>query len=329
MKRRSFIISSFGGVAGILTLPAFTLKSDNEEWNCVRKSTELETTIMLHGLKEPFTIMQIADSHISYENESDKEFDIYSKRMREANPTVIDYKTKERVSSLDGFSSILQHAKDLKTDFIVLNGDIISYPSATAIQTIYELMEKTNIPFVYTAGNHDWHYEGMPGSAEQLRKEWTEKRLKILYKGKNPLYESNIINGINIVTIDNSTYQVNEEQVNFYKEQQRKKEPIALFLHIPIYMPTIGSSSFGDPTWGASIDYNYQIERRERWPESGNAPSTYRFINEVMKTKKLTGIFAGHLHQATTISYKDKYQFIAGAGIYGQYRLIKFLPFSK
>ena len=329
MLRRAFLKKSSLGVAAAIALPAFTVNERKKEWRCVRSSTELEATFMVPDLKSPFTVMQIADSHISHESEDDKQYDTYSSRMRNANPTVIDYKTKERVSSLEGFATIIDQAKELKVDFIALTGDILSYPSATAVDAVYKLVKETDIPFVFTAGNHDWHYEGMIGSAEQLRKEWTKKRLEKLYCGGNPLYESNIKNGINIVTIDNSTYQINEEQVEFYKQQCLKTEPIALFLHIPIYMPIIGAGSSGDPNWGAAIDYNYEIERRERWPESGNLPTTYDFIKEVMKTEKLTGIFAGHLHRATTMSFREKHQYISGAGIYGQFRLIRFLPFPE
>lgn len=328
MKRKSFLIICFISAVAVITLSSLTIFPKKEKWNCVRNSSELEATFVLPGIEKAFTIMQIADSHISYENESDREFDVYSKRMREANPTVLHYKTKEKVSSFEGFASLIAYAKEQKVDCIALSGDIFSYPSETAINAVYKLLQDTNIPYIFTSGNHDWHYEGMPGSAENLRNEWIEKRLRKLYKGENPLYSSELINGVNIVTIDNSTYQISQEQVDFYKKQVLRKEPIALFLHIPIYMPSIGNGSCGDPNWGAAIDYNYKIERRERWPESGNDKNTYKFIEEVMKTEKLVGIFAGHLHRSFTISSNEKYQYIAGAGIYGQYRMIKFIPLS-
>src|SRR5690606_4013625 len=146
--------------------------------------------------------------------------------------------------------------------------------------------------------------------ADQLRAEWTENRLKPLYDG-NRLYSSNIRNGLNVVTIDNSTYQVNEEQLAFYRKQRARPEPIVLFVHIPLYTPNLGASSCGHPEWGAAVDNGYEIERRERWPASGNKPSTEVFLKEVMETEKLTGIFVGHYHRSTAMSYNGQHQYIS------------------
>jgi hypothetical protein len=69
-------------------------------------------------------------------------------------------------------------------------------------------LQKVGIPYLFTAGNHDWHYEGMPGSSDYLRETWIKKRLTPLYQGENPLYAVRKINGIRILTIDNSTYEI-------------------------------------------------------------------------------------------------------------------------
>ncbi len=62
--------------------------------------------------------------------------------------------------------------------------------------------------------------------------------------------------------IDNSTYQVNDEQVACYKQQIRKPEPVALFVHIPLYINSMRMCC-GHPEWGAATDKNFEIERRE------------------------------------------------------------------
>ncbi|MFA7493371.1 MAG: hypothetical protein WCZ43_07650, partial [Proteiniphilum sp.] len=111
----------------------------------------------------------------------------------------------------------------------------------------------------------------------------------------------------------------------FYKQQQARPEPIMLFVHIPIFMPTLEITSCGHPDWGADVDNNYEIERRERWPKKGNNASTFEFINQIMKTDRLVGIFAGHWHQSRIIGYQNKFQFVAGAALNGQYRMIRFV----
>ncbi len=80
---------------------------------------------------------------------------------------------------------------------------------------IYESLKATDIPYIYIAGNHDWRYEGMEGSSERLRQTWINNRLLPLYGGITTLYSSRVIGGINFVAIDNSIYQVNEDQLHF------------------------------------------------------------------------------------------------------------------
>lgn len=98
-------------------------------------------------------------------------------------------------------------------------GDVFSFPSEVAIEWVLAKLKKTGIPYIYIVGNHDWHYEGMGGSLEALRGRWIEKRLLPLYQGNNPLMAAYDIKGIRFLAIDNSTYQINDAQLAFFKEQ--------------------------------------------------------------------------------------------------------------
>ena len=77
-------------------------------------------------------------------------------------------------------------------------------------------MKETGIPYIFTAGNHDWHYEGMEGDLETLRDAWIEKRLLPFYQGNHPLMASYDVKGVRFLAIDNSTYQINKEQLEFF-----------------------------------------------------------------------------------------------------------------
>jgi hypothetical protein len=135
---------------------------------------------------------------------------------------------------------------------------------------------------------------------ESLRKEWIEKRLKGFYQGRNPMYHSLIWKGINMVTLDNSTNQVNEEQVAFYKQQTAKPQPIVLFVHIPLYMPSM------------------------RMAREAENPSTLAFREAVMQTKQLAGIFAGHIHEHRVIAAHGKIQYITSQAADGRYKFVHF-----
>src|SRR5690606_37810092 len=150
-------------------------------------------------------------------------------------------------------------------------GDIFNYPSKPAVQKLLNKLNETKIPFFYTTGNHDWHYEGMVGSIENLREQWIHKALKPMYRKVNPNYYQVEKKGINMLVIDNSTYQISEEQVNFFQKQKLKNMPMILFVHIPLYMPGLAVSTCGHPKWGASTDGGFEIERREKWSDTGNS----------------------------------------------------------
>lgn len=274
-------------------------------------------------------MLQVSDSHISCDNESDKIFETFSARMNKAYQLAKHYKTGEFTTSLDNFKEVLQIGKEANADMIALTDDIVNYPSAAAVEFVRSTLALTGIPHMYTAGNHDWHYEGMEGSAESaesLRKEWCEKQLKPLYTG-DILCSSKIVGGIKMVMIDNSTYQVNEEQLEFFPEQQGRSEPIVLFVHIPLYIPSMPICC-GHPKWGAAVNKNYIVERRAIWPATGNNASTNELIKKVMNSKSLVGIFSGHWHQCRSISSGSVHQHLALPAFNGQYRIIRFQPFS-
>lgn len=329
VNRRKFLGATALGAGSILSVPLLSTAGTKakKNWKCVHNTNLYNTQISLSGFTGKLKVLQIADTHISCDNDADKPYETYSARMNRAFLQPKHYKTGQPSTTTENFKELMQLARSEKVDLIALIGDIVNYPSATAVEFVRSQLALTGISHIYTAGNHDWHYEGMPGTADELRKEWCESRLKPLYTSPHLEYSSNIMGGINIVAIDNSTYQVNEAQLEFYKQQTKRDEPIALFVHIPLYFPSMRMSC-GHPDWGAATDKNYEIERRQRWPESGNRPSTTAFIKAVQATPKLAGIFAGHWHQYYSVSNGNITQHLAMPGFNGQYRLIEFQPFS-
>lgn len=327
ISRRSFIGKSAigtGTAMGIGLLPSFE-PARKKDWQCIHNTNAMQTVIAMQDIAKPVKVLQIADTHISCDNESDKEYEQYSARMNKAFLQTKHYKTGEPTTTVACFKELMEVAKKENVDMIALVGDIVNYPSATAVEFVRGEVAATGIPYIYTAGNHDWHYEGMSGPADALRKEWCNNRLKPLYTSSNPLYSSTIVGGINMVMIDNSTYQVNEEQVAFYEQQIKKAEPVALFVHIPLYINSMRMSC-GHPSWGAASDKNFEIERREKWDTAGNKRSTVEFLQQVQKTEKLAGVFAGHWHQYYSISHQHIHQHLALPGFNAQHRLITFEP---
>lgn len=94
------------------------------------------------------------------------------------------------------------------------------------------------VDYIYAAGNHDFCHR-LGQAKEDYAYKW-KKISEIAPHIKNNLYfYSRIINGINIVTMDNSYYFITEGQIEALKAEVAKGYPIILAMHVPIYTKKI------------------------------------------------------------------------------------------
>jgi UDP-2,3-diacylglucosamine pyrophosphatase LpxH len=288
-------------------------------------------TIRVDGLKKPVVVLHITDSHISIGEQGADQYRQYIARMDDAyGKARPHYRTKKTALPAEHFRELMAFARQCNVDLIALTGDIVNNPSQASVQYVCQALKDTGIRNLYISGNHDWHYEGMVGTDEALRETWIKERLLPLYTGRDPLYSAVQLGGINFVAIDNSTYQVDAEQLAFYEQQVAGGLPTVLLIHIPIWLPQNAGkhvSECGDPRWGWDTDSNYKIERRERWSKSGNSQSTMDFVNRVKNTGNLIAVLAGHLHHARTDQLSaSAVQYVTQAACDGACRLVTFEP---
>lgn len=333
MKRRSFVQKATAASFGL----GLTTQSFNSAVTVKKKAMQFATTVEENRLKffseainEPLKIVHIADTHLFRDDDRGLPFRKFSNRMSKAYNQTTHFQTGASINPEIAFEQALAHAEESEADLIALIGDIFSFPSEAAIEWVLSRMEKVNIPFIYTAGNHDWHYEGMEGSLEDLRDTWIEKRLLPLYQGNNPLMHAYDVKGVRVLAIDNSTYQINEAQLAFFKKQVASGLPLVLMVHIPMYAPG-KSISFGcgNPDWGAANDGNFKLEGRMRWPESGHSSTTINFHKAVFSAPNLVGVFAGHIHRFSMEMIKGKPQIVTDDNASGGYLDIDLLPMES
>ena len=281
-------------------------------------------------IKEKLKIVHIADTHLFMDDDRGIPFQEYSNRMAKAYNQTTHFKNRKKTNPNECFENTLTYAKEIKADLIALVGDIFSFPSELAIEWVLSKLDETGIPYVYVAGNHDWHYEGMSGNLDLLRNTWINKRLLPLYQGNNPLMAAYDIKGIRFLAIDNSTYEINKDQLEFFSSHADSGLPLVLLVHIPMYAPGKKISyGCGNPNWNASTDRNYNLERRPRWPEEGHSQITFDFYKKVFNTSNLLGIFTGHIHKTSIEITKGKPQIVSDDNASGGYLEIDFLPLEK
>ena len=327
MKRRNFLgatlVSGFG-------LPFYSFAGKNQtqsnpEVRDVFSMDKNSVRIFTNAEIKPTRIFHITDTHLALLDERELPFKTYSERMGNAYKLNKHFETGEDITCVQSFERTLKIAKEQNAGFLALTGDIFSFPSEAAIEWVSHKLKETGIPFGYIAGNHDWHYEGMEGSSNQLRETWTKGRLKPMYQGNNPLFTGYDINGVRMVFIDNSTYEIVPEQLEFFIQQTKSGTPVILYIHIPLYMPG-RSLGYGcaNPQCGEQTDKGFEVERREKWRKGGHTPTTFNFYDEVFNAPNLLAIFAGHTHRPALDVKNNIPQIVSGPNTTGYYTEINF-----
>src|SRR5690554_150214 len=132
MKRRKFLKTTSGAAASFCLPPLSFAGTNHEKCQYSHNSTPLETIIQLTGIDRPISILQISDSHIRCDDETDAKYQEFSARMNDAYKSVKHFNPHETVTPLKCFEEIMKKARKEKLDLIALTGDIVNYPSSTA-----------------------------------------------------------------------------------------------------------------------------------------------------------------------------------------------------
>lgn len=326
MKRRKFISAS--ALAGLsMTVNASVSNAEQTSPENLRgtfSTTEDGMSVYTHAQVKRTKVFHITDTHLSMDDERGVPYQEFSKRMAGAYKSNSHFQTGETYTAEESFERTLEVAKKEQVDFLAFTGDIFSFPSQAAVEWVQQKLAAAAIPYAYIAGNHDWHYEGMQGSSQELRDTWTLKHLTPMYQGNHPLYAAYDFNGIRFVCIDDSTYEILPEQLDFFRAQVESGLPLLLLMHIPIYMPgrTMGFGC-GHPDWSEKTDRNYEIERREKWRKEGHTKVTLDFCEEVFKAPNLLALLAGHTHQQSLDIKNGIPQLVSGHNACGYYTEVK------
>lgn len=255
---------------------------------CVRNAC----TVISPRVKEPVKFFLVGDTHLTANDARGDAYLQYTKRM--------GGEQHESAGEKASFRETLAAAKAARADLVALVGDQISFPSPAGVDFLRQELDAAGVPWLYTSGNHDWHYEGEEGAEVALRAVHEPEILGPLYPaGANPLCYTRVVKGVRFVAIDDSTNTILPEQLAYWRREVATGEPLVLLMHIPLYIPgyTVGEGPVGHPDWGAKSDPYYRIERRPRWPEEGPDATTRAFRDEVFAAPNLLGVFTGHTHR--------------------------------
>lgn len=242
------------------------------------------------GAEKPFSILHITDTHLMFANENDDEL---------KNKLAVDrwnwIPANESMVKLDYAYEISQ-----KHNLPIFHtGDLIDFVSDENLKKAKEFVDKTDCFFV--AGNHEFtkymYFEPLNETPE-----YRDESIDIVQAAhkNNIRFDSKIINGVNMVAIDNSYYNIDEKQLAQLKSEVAKGLPIVLFMHVPIYSEEMRERFFVEPKrplWMLNTPEEHMKEyTKENYIQQKTDAITAEATEYILNESLIKACITGHLH---------------------------------
>ena len=290
MNRRDFIKSAFAGGALIATADLPSLAKDDPSLFPERGKYErlsLSYATVRVGAERPFAVLHISDTHLCEAYDDEGEVTVKLRDMRRRT-----FGGRQEEALVD---SIAWARKNV--DYILHTGDLIDFQS----RANFDLVRKHFGDAMFGAlGNHEFaRHMWLAEEKEPKTEEWkdrTRAKLDEVFPFDVVLH-SQVVNGVNFVTLDDVYGTVTERQVERFRAEVAKGLPIVLCMHVPFFTDDIwrattqfwarSGSRFGD----AAVP-----PRKGDYQRQSEDPVTRDFIEYLRKEPLLRAILAGHEH---------------------------------
>jgi hypothetical protein len=274
-----------------------------------------KVTLKIKGAVKPFDFVHITDVHLC--------------QCDSRNPELIDYLAKRKKDFRQPEKTakrLFKHINTLKTDFIAVTGDYLDVPTQANLELGGELLNSLDTGYGFSVGNHEWADPAIPPDRDYWRSRfsvWTPQPMDWFYRR---------MNGVNMLFLDDSDYQITEDQLKRTKALLDTGRPCILFVHIPIIEDSLLSPV--TKKWGRQICLGGQpgasqdLRRKPWWKQLPEVKQTTKeFLKLIKSHPQMNAIFAGHLHFDHKGEYqKGCHQYVTG-GAYGNvYRKIEIVP---
>lgn len=233
--------------------------------------------IRLHfGLEHPVRILHFTDIHLSLADEVDGEALMkHAAARREAFFRGGAYPERDPIGYLE---EAMEYSKNF--DATVITGDMFDFMSHANFQVARKILAGRD--YMFCAGNHEFcPMVGIPDSFERKEKKLAE--VQRLFRG-NMVFESRIVGGVNVITMDNSYYTWTEAQLEQLKGEVAKGLPCIVFCHSPL---TCGHMDHNPP--------------HKDLHASDEVVAITRKVNKyIAEEPAIKAVFTGHYHNTAT-----------------------------
>ena len=252
----------------------------------MEKYLQIEKTEITIGLKREYRFFQISDAHITAMNENSSEDDMieYTRSRNQWHKMKKDFATQfgefcdERYDGDPSipFEKLMKYANEQNYDAIIWSGDIIDRVTKSNVDYISCVKKENKIPIIYCLGNHE--SMDIDGKYKKLY----EKLYSVI---KNPACDKYEFEEFTVVTFDNGTKNITDEQINFLKNQFLKNEKILVVLHAPLRIGAFGERAIKE--FGS-----YFVMGTDN-----DSENVHKFIGTIEQNiDKVICILAGHVH---------------------------------
>lgn len=189
----------------------------------------VETTLQI-GIKEPFSVWHMSDTHLTKADARENERKQTLARERTA--------TYLRVRA-DSAEELLADATRICSETklpLLYTGDLIDFTSAANFESGRDFIRATDC--LFAVGNHEFsQYVGVAWEDEAYKAVSADGVREML--GCDYSVVTRVISGVNFVAIDNNYYRFTEAQHRRLREEVEKGLPVVLLLHNPLYEETL------------------------------------------------------------------------------------------
>lgn len=257
------------------------------------------------GLKEPFSILHISDTHLSAAYPEELPYDVTAANRRNAL-----FGGLQEEALRDSLSWARENA-----DAVLHTGDLIDFQTRANFDLVKTYFGRAPDMFG-CLGNHEFqrHREGEPIRNTAEYNALSADELRGVF-GFDPELQSTEFRGVNFVSMSQVYGFVTESQVERFRAEAKKGLPIVLCMHAPFMTERIwranckfwtrAGTKFRDEMTmrAAEGDYRRQLEDK----------TTSAFLEYLRKEPLLKAILAGHLHFAVQDQFSPTaVEYVAG-----------------
>ena len=326
LDRRDFLRGFAAAGVGAFTSACVSFARREDEPCIPRHGSRERVSLAMHtlpvGVKEPFSVLHISDTHLTAAYGYEREWTEFA---------------AERTACFGGrqeeaLKASLAWARE-HVEAVIHTGDLIDFQSEANFDLARRYFAAADGWLTGATGNHEYHFlpreKGVaPGEAYFAQ---GRARLRDVVPF-DATFHATVVRGVNFVCMEHVYGCVSERQARLFWDEAAKGLPIVLCQHVPFFTDEIwraarkfwygrgrrfDGGTLPAPTGSDSVSGAYRLQRED--------PVTREFIARLRREPLLKAILAGHLHFDVSERFSSTaVQLVAGANFMGHGQEILF-----